>query len=77
MDDTRYSTRMEHIALTKPVCKACGVEVAPGTLFAHELTHPKVVATKTAKPRTCYAPKCKEVYGPHGHVPGLEGPHAY
>lgn len=60
-----------------PVCKVCGTEVKPGTLLAHELTHPKPVVAAAAKARVCYAPKCKEFYGAHGHVVGLEGPHVH
>lgn len=45
--------------------------------MTHELGHPKAPTAPAAKPRTCYRAACKEVYGPHGHVPGVEGPHAY
>lgn len=64
----------------KPTCRICGLVLAPGTLATHEVTmHPKApkAPAAVAKPRTCYRVKCLEVYGPKGHVPGLEGPHAY
>jgi hypothetical protein len=63
--------------MRKPTCTTCGTEVEPGTLLTHALTaHPKV-ATPAPKRYTCRAAKCTEVYGPRGHVPGVEGPHAY
>ena len=63
----------------RPVCRICGEDVDPGTLLTHERTaHPAPAPAATArKPYTCRQPKCCEVYGPRGHVPGLEGPHAY
>jgi hypothetical protein len=62
----------------KPICRTCGTEVQPGGLLAHDLlAHPKAAAVATArKGYVCRQAKCVDVYGPGGHVPGLEGPHA-
>lgn len=59
------------------ICRKCGAELPGGTLLAHEkATHPRPTAV-TVKPKVCHRVRCLEVYGPHGHVIGLEGPCAY
>lgn len=64
--------------MTKPTCGKCGAEVEPGTLLAHEKAmHPAAAATAAGPRRVCYRKGCVDVYGPRGHVVGLEGPHAY
>jgi hypothetical protein len=58
------------------ICRKCGETIPGGTLLAHErTTHP--VVTAPVKPKVCRRTTCKEVYGPLGHIVGLEGPHAY
>jgi len=58
-------------------CFVCGKGLPGGTLLTHVKTEHPTPETKIAKPRTCYRKACVEFYGPKGHVPGLEGPHAY
>jgi len=63
--------------LTKPVCKVCAEEVAPGTLLSHtRAAHPEptVVAKRGY---VCRAAKCVDYYGRGGHIVGLEGPHVH
>ena len=63
--------------MKRPICPHCGDECAPGTLMAHvAAAHPKGAPAKK-RPATCRAAKCVDVYGPAGHVPGIDGPHAY
>lgn len=59
------------------VCRKCGETIPGGTLLTHERTAHPAAPVAVKRPRTCYRPACKGVYGPHGHVPGVEGPHAY
>jgi len=59
------------------ICRKCGVVLPGGTLLTHDLAmHPKATLPVTRKGYVCRQLKCIEVYGPLGHVPGLEGPHA-
>lgn len=59
------------------ICRKCGAELPGGTLLTHDLAaHPRTPAPD-AKRKVCRRKGCLDLYGPHGHVPGLEGSCAY
>lgn len=67
------------MATMTTTCRKCGAVLPGGTLLAHEKAEhaAPVVAPAARRGYVCRQPKCVEVYGPRGHAPGTEGPHAY